>query len=134
MTEQTKDAEDKPVKRGGGGKGFVVGVDADAHRNVAAQAKKLNVTQVKYASAAIAYFAATGLDPTKEQPKGLANVSSKVDEVERNVRTQNHEIGTRLIQIIRTWDVRAYTTPNTSSSTTTRVIGPRRRQRATCPR
>lgn len=79
-----------------------------ADRQLTASAKKLKVGKGEYASAAIAYFAATGLDPTKEQPKGLASVGIKVDEVERNVRTQNHEIGTRLIQIIRTWEKNLY--------------------------
>jgi len=109
MNTETKDAQGGPAKMGSGGKGFSVGLDADAHRHVMAQAKKLNVSKQKYASAAIAYFAQTGIDPTKEQPKGLANVSVKVDQSELAVRKQNHEIGTRLIQIIRTWEKNLYT-------------------------
>ena len=108
MNTETKDAQGGPAKMGSGGKGFSVGLDADAHRHVMAQAKKLNVSKQKYASAAIAYFAQTGIDPTKEQPKGLANVSVKVDQSELAVRKQNHEIGTRLIQIIRTWEKNSY--------------------------
>ena len=108
MSEQTTDAEDKPVKKGSGGKGFVVGVDADAHRNVVAQAKKLKLSQVKYASAAIAFFAESGLDPTKERPQGLAGIASKVGQETFAVRKQNVEIGERLISIIRQWEKNLY--------------------------
>lgn len=97
--QKKEEKEDSPIVR----------LDAEAIHLLSKAAKKAKVSKGKYASAAIAYFAATGLDPTKEQPKGLANVSIKVDEVERNVRTQNHEIGTRLIQIIRTWEKNLYT-------------------------
>ena len=109
MSTESKDAADKAVKKGGPNTVFSVGLDADAHRQVMAQAKKLNVTKSKYASAAIAYFAESGLDPTKEQRLGFAGVAEKVAVVEQNVRTQNHEIGTRLIQIIRAWEKNLYT-------------------------
>lgn len=97
--QKKEEKEDSPIVR----------LDAEAIHLLSKAAKKAKVSKGKYASAAIAYFASTGLDPTKEQPKGLANVSIKVDEVERNVRTQNHEIGTRLIKIIRTWESNLYT-------------------------
>jgi hypothetical protein len=84
-------------------------LELDTHRILDKSAKKLKLSNGEYVSAAIAYFAQTGLDPTKDQPVSLASVSMKVDEVERNVRKQNHEIGTRLVQIIRTWEKNSYT-------------------------
>lgn len=108
MSTETTDAKGAAAKKGDASKGFSVGVDADAHRQVTAQSKKLNVSKTQYASAAIAYFAESGLDPTKEQRLGFAGVAEKVAVVEQNVRTQNHEIGTRLVQIIRTWEKNLY--------------------------
>jgi hypothetical protein len=108
MSAEAKDAADKPAKKRGASTVFSVAVDADAHRQVTAQSKKLKVSQREYASAAIAYFAESGLDPTKEQRLGFAGVAEKVAVVEQNVRSQNHEIGTRLIQIIRTWEKNSY--------------------------
>ncbi|WP_157530913.1 hypothetical protein [Hymenobacter norwichensis] len=62
----------------------------------------------KYANAAIAYFAETGLDPTKERPHGLANVSAKVSHETLAVRQQNADIGNRLISILRGWEKTLY--------------------------
>jgi len=86
-----------------------VGVTEDAFVQVEAQAKKLRMSKSKYASAAIAFFAESGLDPTVERPVGLTSVASKIDEETLAVRKQNHEIGTRLIQIIRVWKKNLYT-------------------------
>ena len=108
MIEQTKSVEDKPVKKDGGSRGFVVGVDADAHRNVAAQAKKLKMTQVKYASAAIAYFAESGLNPTAAQGETLASFSNRQKEEGRANRQQTVDVGNRLISIMRTWEKANY--------------------------
>ena len=108
MIEQTKSVEDKPVKKDGGSRGFVVGVDADAHRNVAAQAKKLKMTQVKYASAAIAYFAESGLNPIAAQGETLASFSNRQKEEGRANRQQTVDVGNRLISIMRTWEKANY--------------------------
>lgn len=108
MSTETTDAKGAAAKKGDGSKGFTVGVDADAHRQVTAQSKKLNVSKTQYASAAIAYFAESGLDPTKEQRLGFAGIAQKLDAVEAAIRNQNHEIGTRLVQIIRTWEKNLY--------------------------
>ena len=83
-------------------------LDPSANRQLTAHAKKLKVSKSKYASAAIAYFAETGLDPTKERLHGLANVSSKVAEETLAVRHQNVEIGNRLIAILRGWEKTLY--------------------------
>ncbi len=71
-------------------------------------AKKLRIGKGEYASAAIAYFAETGLDPTQERPQGLASVSAKVSQETRAVREQNVDIGNRLISILRGWERTLY--------------------------
>ena len=53
----------EPIK-GATGKTKAVAVDEVAYSQVLAQAKKLKMSKSKYASAAIAYFAENGLDPT----------------------------------------------------------------------
>ena len=83
-------------------------LELDTHRILDKSAKKLKLSNGEYASAAIAYFAESGLDPTKEQRLGFAGVSQKLDVVEAAIRKQNHEIGTRLVQIIRTWEKNQY--------------------------
>jgi hypothetical protein len=85
-----------------------VRVGSDAYRQLTAHSKKLGLTNGEYASAAIAFFAQSGLDPTKEQPKGLANVSDKVGQETRAIRVQNVDIGKRLIAIIRAWEKTLY--------------------------
>ena len=82
------------------------------------QAKKLKVSKTKCANAAVAYFAATGLDPTKEQTQGLAGVNAKVDKETLAVRAQNVEIGNRLIGIIRGWEKNLYTFMQQQQQTT----------------
>jgi hypothetical protein len=83
-------------------------ITVDADRVLIQQAKKLKMSKTKYASAAIAFFAQSGLDPTKEQPKGLANVDEKVSQETRAIRVQNVDIGNRLIAIIRAWEKTLY--------------------------
>jgi hypothetical protein len=95
-------------KKASQGKGFTVGVDADAHRSVEAQAKKLNMSKSKYASAAIAYFATNGLDPCSQETQGLISVQAKMSEVGLEIRKQNVDIGNRLVAILRTWESNQY--------------------------
>ncbi|MDF7815453.1 hypothetical protein [Hymenobacter sp. YC55] len=85
-----------------------VRVTGDAFRQVTTHAKKLKLTNGEYVSAAIAYFAETGLDPTKERPHGLANVTAKVSQETLAVRQQNVEIGNRVISILRGWEKTLY--------------------------
>ncbi len=80
----------------------------DVDRLLTAQAKKLKVSKIKYANAAVAYFAESGMDPTKERPLGLASISSKVSEETLKIREQNVEHGHRLISIIRGWEKNLY--------------------------
>lgn len=89
-----------------------------ADKQLTAQAKKLKIGKGEFASAAIAYFAETGLDPTKERPQGLANVSAKVSQETLAVRQQNVEIGSRLISIIRGWEKNLYTFMQQQQQTT----------------
>lgn len=79
-----------------------------ANRLLTVQAKKLKLSKTKYASAAIAYFAETGLDPTAERPHGLADVSAAVSEQTLAIRQQNVDIGNRLISILRGWEKTLY--------------------------
>jgi hypothetical protein len=79
-----------------------------ANRQLTASAKKLKMSKSKYASAAIAFFAESGLDPTAERPEGLAGIGRKVDKETLAVRQQNVDIGNRLIGIIRGWEKNLY--------------------------
>lgn len=76
----------------------------EVDRLLTIHSKKLKISKTKYANAAVAYFAETGLNPTKERPHGLANVSSKVAQETLAVKELNVEIGNRLISIIRGWE------------------------------
>jgi len=89
-------------------KNKTVTVSVGAFVQVGQVAKKLKMSKSQFASAAIAYFAETGLDPTKERPLGLANVSAKVSQETRAVRELNVEIGQRLITIMRGWEKTLY--------------------------
>lgn len=105
--------KERPAKRqtprkAGTSRTKAVAVDVTAYNQVEAQAKKLKMSKSKYVSAAIGYFAQTGLNPLKEQPQGLASVASKVDQETYAVRKQNVEIGQRLISIIRQWEKNLY--------------------------
>jgi hypothetical protein len=93
-------------------------LEPDANRQLTAAAKKLKLSKRQYASAAIAYFAQSGLNPTKELPKGLANVDEKVSQETRAIRVQNVDIGNRLIGIIRAWEKTLYAFMQLQQSTT----------------
>lgn len=79
-----------------------------ADRLLAAQAKKLKVGKGEYASAAITFFAQSGLDPTKELPADLATVSQKVEAGVSNVRSHNADIGNRLYALTRGFEKTLY--------------------------
>ncbi|MFD2719695.1 hypothetical protein ACFST9_13285 [Hymenobacter monticola] len=87
----------------------IVRLDAEAVHMLTKAAKKVKVGKGQYASACIKYFAETGLNPMKERPHGLANVSSKVAQETLAVKELNVEIGNRLIKIIRAWESNLYT-------------------------
>ena len=85
-----------------------VRVDAGAFRQLTAQAKKLDITNGEYASAAIAYFAESGLNPTAAQGETLASFSNRQKEEGRANRQQTVDVGNRLISIMRTWEKANY--------------------------
>ncbi|MGI4744272.1 MAG: hypothetical protein ACRYG7_54680 [Janthinobacterium lividum] len=85
-----------------------VRLDAEATHLLVAAARKAGVSKAQYTSACIKHFAKTGLNPMKEQPKGLANVDEKVSQETRAIRVQNVDIGNRLIGIIRAWEKTLY--------------------------
>lgn len=85
-----------------------VRVTADAFRKLTTHAKKLDINNGKYASAAIAFFAEAGLDPTKERPAGLAEVTATVIKEARTTRVQQVDIGNRTISILRAWEKALY--------------------------
>ncbi|RZK44065.1 MAG: hypothetical protein EOO61_04465 [Hymenobacter sp.] len=109
-------------KKGTAGKGFTVGIDANAHRHVTAQAKKLDVSKSEYASAAIAFFAQSGLDPTKELPTDLSAVSQKVEAGVASVRIHNADIGNRLYALTRSFERTTYQFMQQQESTMTRYL------------
>jgi hypothetical protein len=111
-------AKRREPKTGVDPKTKTVGVSEDAFNQIEAQAKKLKMSKSKYASAAIAFFAESGLDPTKERPVGLAGVGSKVDKETLAIRQQNVDIGNRLIAIIRGWEKNLYTFMQQQQQTT----------------
>lgn len=78
-----------------------VGLSDSAFTQVEKSAKKLKMSKSKYASAAIAFFAESGLDPTAEQPQGLASVSRKVEVGVASVREHNADIGNRIYGLVR---------------------------------
>lgn len=108
MTSAIDDSNDNSANPKSEPKVTAVGVDQSAYRSLTLSAKKLKLSKSKFASAAIAYFAATGLDPTKELPQGLNEIGSKVSAETLAVRKQNVDIGNRLISIIRGWEGSLY--------------------------
>lgn len=78
-------------------------LDSEVNRAFTAHAKKLKLTKREYASAAIAFFAESGLDPTAERAQGLGALGKQVSADTREVRVQSAEIGTRIITVIRGW-------------------------------
>lgn len=103
-----RQATKKEPKKESSGRTKAVAIDEVAYGQVAAQSKKLKLNMSEYASAAISFFAESGLDPTAERPEGLASLSSKVSQVDRAIRQQNVDIGNRLISIIRGWEKNQY--------------------------
>lgn len=79
-----------------------------ANHQLTVQAKRLKMSKTKYASAAIAFFAENGLDPTKERPAGLAEVTATVTKEARTTRLQQVDIGNRTISILRAWEKALY--------------------------
>jgi hypothetical protein len=85
-----------------------VALESDAHSTLDKAAKKLGLSNAKYASAAIRYFTQNGLDPTKAGVSELAQLRTQIGESAYEVRKQNADIGNRLVAIIRTWEANQY--------------------------
>ncbi|RZK28270.1 MAG: hypothetical protein EOO61_22300, partial [Hymenobacter sp.] len=83
-------------------------VTTAAHNLMDKAAKKLKISNIDYASAAIAYFATNGLDPTSQETQGLISVQAKMSEVSLEIRKQNVDIGNRLVAILRAWEANQY--------------------------
>ena len=85
-----------------------VGLTDAAFEQVGKGARKFKLSKSQYASAAIAYFAKSKMDPTNEEPFGLANVEMRVGRESRATQTHNGEIGNRIIAFIRGWEKSSY--------------------------
>lgn len=108
-TEQPKRRANRKSGKGGGtSKTKTVAVSEDAFVQVEQCAKKLKMSKAKFTSAAITFFAESGLDPTQERPQGLAGVSQKVEAGVANVRTHNADIGNRLYAMTRGFEKTIY--------------------------
>jgi hypothetical protein len=66
------------------------------------------MSKSKYASAAIAFFAESGLDPTKETPASMAAIGQKIEAGVANVRAHNADIGNRLFALTRSFEKTIY--------------------------
>ncbi|RYF36888.1 MAG: hypothetical protein EOO38_27100, partial [Cytophagaceae bacterium] len=75
---------------------------------LAAQAKKFKISKREYASAAVKFVAATGLDPRKETPASMAAIGQKVEAGVTSVRIHNADIGNRLFALTRGFEKTMY--------------------------
>ena len=80
----------------------------EADHLLTVQSKKAKLSKREYASAAIAYFAESGLNPTAAQGETLASFSNRQKEEGRANRQQTVDVGNRLISIMRTWEKANY--------------------------
>ena len=111
MNEETvplRPAKRKQPVKPSEGKNKTVTVSESAFNQVGQQATKLKLSKSEYASAAIAFFAESGLNPTTERPAGLAQLSGQVSKQTFAVRQQNVEISNREVAIIRNWEKNLY--------------------------
>ena len=84
-------------------------LEPGANRKLTAAAGKLKLSKSKFASAAIAYFAETGLDPTANVTEGLAGLNATVLKETMQGRAQAALIGNRIMSVMRTWEKNQYT-------------------------
>lgn len=85
-----------------------IGIDTVVHRQLASKAKELKVTKGEYASAAIAYFTKSGIDPREEHLLDGPLTRSKISEGVANVRAHNADIGNRLYALTRSFEKTIY--------------------------
>jgi hypothetical protein len=79
-----------------------VALESDAHSTLDKAAKKLSMSNAKYASAAIHYFTQNGLNPTKAGVSELAQLRTQFGETTYEIRKQNVDIGNQLVAILHT--------------------------------
>lgn len=79
-----------------------VALEPDAYSMLTKAAKKLNARYSVFASAAIRYFAANGLDPTSQETMGLISVQAKVGEASLEIRKSVVETGNQTRRTINT--------------------------------
>lgn len=106
--EAKRPAKRKVPRKTVDSKNKTVTVSETAFYQVEQSARKLKMSKSKYASAAIAFFAESGLDPTAERPQGLASVGLKVGEGVASVRAHNADIGNRLYALTRGFEKTIY--------------------------
>lgn len=83
-------------------------LDPEVDQNLTVHAKKLKLSKRKYANAAIAYFAQSGLNPAAARDETLAGFSAKLKQEGLVGRQQTVLVGNRLIEIIRNWEKQLY--------------------------
>lgn len=88
-----------------------VRLEPEAARLLKAQAEKLGLKEVRFASAAIAFFAESGLDPTAERPQGLNDLGAQMSQMRREARANqvlNLDILTQLFSLFQGWEKNLY--------------------------
>ena len=80
----------------------------EVHQLLTVHADKLKMSNSKYASAAIAHFAESGLNPVAARAETLAAFANRLREEGRAGRQQTVDVGNRLIAIMRTWEKTLY--------------------------
>jgi len=84
-------------------------IEVGADQLLSIAAKKLKMSKLEYASAAITYFAQSGIDPTANVTEGLAGLSAAMLKETTQGRAQAALIGNRIMSVLRTWEKNQYT-------------------------
>ena len=108
MSPDTPESPNGDKKRTSTVTGNAVRVTPQAFGQLGKQAKKLNLTNMEYASAAIQYFTQSGLDPTSQEMNGLISVRKKVGEDGQNTRKWMADVGNRIVAILRAFETILY--------------------------
>lgn len=101
------DLESKPTKVGKSEKANsrkATQLTDEAHNQLEKQSRRLGIKNQEYASAAISYFAESGLDPRKTSKASLAKIENSIVNETFDVRQHNADIGNRLVKVIRAFE------------------------------
>lgn len=109
MTPTPSTPEQKPIAKAENARGGGIRLDSAIDNLLSRQAKKLKMSEGKYASAAIAYFAQNGINPTTVEQHNLVTLRSKVGEADIAGRKYTAEVGNRIVAIIRSFESQLYT-------------------------